>query len=660
MWIARSEGCQVIVRSMASNPPQFQVEDQTDEDFFDNLVNDEDDFVGPTKTPIATNVTTSSTSTSAVNDKFTVDSNDSDSDDAKAFANLTIDDGGIDSRQKVATESIGEKKSEPDDSIEDIGTESIAENKSKWNGWEQNFGTELNLDDKSDLVAGRLDESNNEGDAKDGMDPVPHKNNGSMVREVGWNSFYADRPEQNGNHGFGSYSDFFSDLGENSAEFPGKVEGNANVALSANGEAKILSRNEESKTGSLLGNSIDYGNYAQYQESQVYGAEQNANGHDLNSTEYWESMYPGWKYDANTGQWYQVGATVNTQQGSSDTASGSDWNVISEKSELAYLKQNSQSIVGTVSETSTTESVSNWKSQVSQVDNNGYPEHMIFDPQYPGWYYDTIAQEWRALESYNSSEQSIVQSHDQQSQNGFTSADAYFNNSNSIYGEFGQANDYGSQGDGIQSLHDKQANNYGSQGLGNLNQNGSWAESYGNYNQQGLNMWQPKVDANAMSVSNFRQNQQVDNFYGSKASLNSHVDQQNAFSSMRSIPSYDKASQGHGVEAKGISGFQNFVPSGDFSQQFNQAYMKQNEQMQHSNDLYGSQNKVTAPRQSLQSDYQNSYAPNIGRSSAGRPPHALVTFGFGGKLVVMKDNSSLQNSAFGNQVRTWIFSHCLF
>lgn len=27
------------------------------------------------------------------------------------------------------------------------------------------------------------------------------------------------------------------------------------------------------------------------------------------------------------------------------------------------------------------------------------------------------------------------------------------------------------------------------------------------------------------------------------------------------------------------------------------------------------------------------------RSSAGRPPHALVTFGFGGKLIVMKDNS---------------------
>ncbi|KAK1383554.1 hypothetical protein POM88_021289 [Heracleum sosnowskyi] len=26
----------------------------------------------------------------------------------------------------------------------------------------------------------------------------------------------------------------------------------------------------------------------------------------MNSTEYWEILYPGWKYDQNTGQWYQV------------------------------------------------------------------------------------------------------------------------------------------------------------------------------------------------------------------------------------------------------------------------------------------------------------------------------------------------------------------
>ena len=50
--------------------------------------------------------------------------------------------------------------------------------------------------------------------------------------------------------------------------------------------------------------------------------------------------------------------------------------------------------MGTATESGLTESISN-RDQVAQG-NDKYPEHMIFDPQYPGWYYDTIAQEWRA------------------------------------------------------------------------------------------------------------------------------------------------------------------------------------------------------------------------------------------------------------------------
>ncbi|KAI8032247.1 Sm-like protein LSM3A [Camellia lanceoleosa] len=55
---------------MASNPP-FQVEDQTDEDFFDKLVDDDDEYKV----------------TPSVSHSF-VDGNDSD--EAKAFANLSI------------------------------------------------------------------------------------------------------------------------------------------------------------------------------------------------------------------------------------------------------------------------------------------------------------------------------------------------------------------------------------------------------------------------------------------------------------------------------------------------------------------------------------------------------------------------------------------
>jgi hypothetical protein len=47
---------------------------------------------------------------------------------------------------------------------------------------------------------------------------------------------------------------------------------------------------------------------------------------------------------------------------------------------------------------------------------------------------------------------------------------------------------------------------------------------------------------------------------------------------------------------------------------------------------------------------QFGYSPHEERSSAGRPPHALVAFGFGGKLVVMKETSSMAtNFNSGNQ-----------
>jgi COPII coat assembly protein SEC16 len=38
---------------------------------------------------------------------------------------------------------------------------------------------------------------------------------------------------------------------------------------------------------------------------------------------------------------------------------------------------------------------------------------------------------------------------------------------------------------------------------------------------------------------------------------------------------------------------------------------------------------------------QFGFSPHEQRSSAGRPPHALVTFGFGGKLIVLKEISSI-------------------
>ncbi|MCD7446910.1 hypothetical protein HAX54_018881 [Datura stramonium] len=94
---------------------------------------------------------------------------------------------------------------------------------------------------------------------------------------------------------------------------------------------------------------------------------------------------------------------------------------------------------------------------------------------------------------------------------------------------------------------------------------------------------------------------------------------------------------------------QGFLSGGSFNQQFSQPTMQQNEQKHLSSDYYGSQNTVNYSPQAFENTQQFPYAPTAGRSSAGRPPHALVTFGFGGKLIVMKDNSSFGSSSFGNQ-----------
>ncbi|GMH01992.1 hypothetical protein Nepgr_003831 [Nepenthes gracilis] len=58
--------------------------------------------------------------------------------------------------------------------------------------------------------------------------------------------------------------------------------------------------------------------------------------------------------------------------------------------------------------------------------------------------------------------------------------------------------------------------------------------------------------------------------------------------------------------------------------------------LQHSTTLH--QQKGTATK-----------SPKQGRPSVGRPPHALVTLGFGGKLIIMTDNSNLKNSLHGNK-----------
>ncbi|KAK7406258.1 hypothetical protein VNO78_07881 [Psophocarpus tetragonolobus] len=585
---------------MASNPP-FHMEDQTDEDFFDKLVEDEME-----PEPVKPG-----------------HDEGNNSDEAKAFANLGISDAAFENSEPG--ESGVEVKGELGTIESDVGLEQL--------GSSQPSSSSVGFDSKVDPT-----DVGSEVTSASAAGPS-HKATGSGIKEVGWNSFHADF---NGGGGFGSYTDFFSELGDQLGDFPENVYGNLssevkpgnevqNDSLNATGnmqyqEGQGYNGSVESHTnrqGDGLNNSV---NHVQHQESQAFVAasEEHTNEQDLSSSQYWEDLYPGWKYDHNTGQWYQIdgySATATTQQ-NAEVNTDADWTASSDgKAEISYMQQTAQSVAGTLAETGTTANVSSWN-QVSQG-NNGYPENMVFDPQYPGWYYDTIAQEWRSLETYNSTTQSpghgLV--------NGHASTSTFSPNDNSLYSKYSQADHYGSQG-----IADTQAVDR------------SWSGLYGRNQQQGFDMYTTGTATTRGDKKASGGSQQTSHAYDSSVSVNK--DQQNTPSSFGSAALYNKVNHDHGL-ANGTFEPQSFGPSGDTVQRFNYSNTKFGEQKVFSNDFTENKKPLSYSPQSIQGGHQYSRAPHVGRSSAGRPSHALVTFGFGGKLIVMKDPNLLNSSYRG-------------
>ncbi|XP_047329648.1 protein transport protein SEC16B homolog isoform X2 [Impatiens glandulifera] len=473
---------------MDTHPP-FQMEDQTDEDFFDKLVDDDDDL----------KLNTYSTQSFL---------DGSDSDELKAFANLSIGEVGTESTiesdkkdVKAVSSSVAHVDADVRSSVSvnSFGIDSVDEQQ------KENSGLEITADSL-----------------------------GSGVKELQWSAFNSDS-EVIAGHGFGSNIDFFNEIGD------GAIGSIKNMDENPDKQSKIQTPTE--------GNSIlNKNTIANNQTNQDYM--EISNQPDVNSIEYWESMYPGWKYDPNTGQWYQVnenGGTENLQATTDSTImSTTSWNDNVSK------------------ENGATESISNWTA-VSEGNNSEYPTHMIFDPQYPGWYYDMIVQEWRTLESYTSSIESTIPGHDQINQNW----------------------------------------------------NGSTSNSY-------------DVSKSQASGS-FGENQQTS--YGSNLSFNNTVRQQN---------SYD--SNGTVFQDKGNSGFSGFSPIGA------KAFGSSGNLSQHTpSSYYDNQNSVNFSREQFKGSPQFSSPYSAERSSAGRPPHALATFGFGGKLIVMKTDDSFSNASYGKQ-----------
>ncbi|XP_075086584.1 protein transport protein SEC16B homolog [Nicotiana tabacum] len=686
---------------MASNPP-FLLEDQTDEDFFDKLVNDDDDDVG-------FNVTTPGPGLGMSSSPVYIHGNDSD--EVKAFANLSISDDTSARADNIREESSGfqatTSSAEPgldldasqvyvdgneSDEVKAFANLSISDDSNS--GVDITSGDKgVNCNAKTALIAEGNGEKKSSGSlmslASGGSDGLLESSNGNMetevtadktenhtggsgnsgVKEVGWSAFHADPVANGDNSGFGSYMDFFSELGDNN-------DGDAieNAGENVNKESTVVPADQVHDTKqvhemSYLDNTSS--SLTQGQDGYGYDATtgQVADGHDLNSSQYWEDLYPGWKYDANTGQWYQVDSIDSgaNAQGSTDSNLVSDWAVSDGTPEVSYLQQDAQSVSGNAAESGTTESVTNWN-QVSQVSNatenvanwnqasqtsdsggvvtdwnqvslasdaggvmtdwnqasqinNGYPSHMVFDPQYPGWYYDTIALEWRSLESYASSAQSTVQGESQLDQTGLASQQTFSHNDD-------QRNYGHKENSGFQGF---------SSGGGDYN----WSGSFSNYNENSSNLSQNENVAKSYPVSEYRGIQQLENHYNQDFSTSSDVNRQMSNHYEGTVPYNAKAIQSQGN--------QGFFSGGGFGQQFCQPTLQQHEQKHALSDYYGSQTTANYSQQAFQSSQQFSHAPAAGRSSAGRPLHALVTFGFGGKLIVMKDNSSFGNQSFGSQ-----------
>ncbi|KAL1559714.1 protein transport protein SEC16B [Salvia divinorum] len=630
---------------MASNPP-FSVEDNTDEDFFDKLVDDDDD--------VDFNV-----STSAESGGHHVLTDGNESDEAKAFANLSINE--LDDHGEVNVEQLSSSdRSIVDDLSAKVET---AEQISKVETGDEH-GIPLVSADSFEFgnVLQKLENENggatvtvnaDSGKAENvGVSDVPmlNKTTGGSgigapgVKEVAWSAFNAESV-QNDSNGFGSYSDFFTEFG---GENPSDAFSNTLGVTSNNGSQDAV------------GNDVHGSTYMDHTQNDGIAADQRSSVQDMSSTQYWENQYPGWKYDHGTGQWYQVdgydgGCSV---EGNADSNVTSTWGGAGGQVDLSYMQQTGHSVSGAVAEAGKIETVSNWNqtslasdatkttnwNQVSEVsgnssvvssdwnqasnDNNGYPAHMVFDPQYPGWYYDTIAQEWRALESYAQSEQSTAQVHDQMSKADYSFTDTFPQNNTLT----------------ASSSHDH-GNNYNPQIFGSQSPDQNWLGSVNNYNQQTSRVWLPdKTGTTGEAALPYTENQVTENNYVQNVSASLHGSQQSNVHYGVKGPYYENLSQHQNNDYSMPSQF----VGGNLGQHFSDSNVNQNDQKYFPNDFYGNQNAVNFSQQQIQNT-QMTYNPALGRSSAGRPAHALVAFGFGGKLVVMNHNNSNENLNFGSQ-----------
>ncbi|GMH00615.1 hypothetical protein Nepgr_002454 [Nepenthes gracilis] len=574
--------------------PPFPGEDHTDEDFFDKLVEDEDEGDGSVLSSVE-NV---------------------ESDDTRPFAEIRVREldsagAGFDSTSRVER-GVGEKGAR-----EDVISSSLEGNVENMRAEEIGFPESSQSSDSTSGVESGDQAVGSAGECDLFMNSV---NVGTGVREVQWSSFTSYSPFNDGT-GDRSYPEF---LNENDLDL-----------VVPFGEVTDSSVVESNSTNGFLsnvaGNSSSY-SYVQHDETQKQGlsCEHAKEVLDLNNSQYWENLYPGWRYDLSSGQWHQLDSSdviANTEEACNGHVESAVGGVISDQlSDAYYLQQKAQSVIGGVTEGVTSSNVS-YSNQVSQASVE-YPTYMLFDPQYPGWYYDTIAQEWRLLESYAAPRDQLVSAaHGQHIQNGNVSTGTYYSLTN--------CTGHG-QSDQVDNCHQYK------------DQLDHWGGSVNNFREQNIIQWQPGSLAKNEAV-NVTESVQFDCSNLSSAHVNGSSDFRAAVAASRTTTLNEQMSWCLD-NSNGSTEFQSFAPAENSLQNRNEHYREMNHQMQYSAAHFNAPNLLNVLQQPLQSASPFSGVPSEGRSSDGRPLHALVTFGFGGKLIVMKDhNSFLTKASYGSQ-----------
>jgi hypothetical protein len=519
--------------------------------------------------------------------------------------------------------------------------------------------------------------------------PGSHKGIHTAVKQVQWNDFGAST-------GAGG-ADPFGDL------LPDGAQDNffgATVPVDQGMQASVVGTNNVSTTDHSFSAGVDnnaaisagladsfYGGMDNNAVSQFdssasaagYGDQSTNAQLDSTDPKYLESLYPGWKYDAATQQWYQVDTPSAQSYVADNTGAvavlGSE-DQQQQQFNASYLQNSLHSALETIAEESSANATT-WGAAPVE-----YPPNMLFYAEYPGWYFDTNTQQWQSLESY---QQSVAQAATTPAASGgFAGA----GHSLAPHTQDSYASSYGQQ------------SQWQPGSLGNTMQpdvsggNSLLCSSYGS-NQQAENQigrpanaeslqsstnYKPHIDTfvpstgqytgsegNQASYEGFKPFTGNQGWYkGSEHSTTQEVGYK-AFASSTNFQTGHKvfqppkdhqagymAYEPSGVGYGNSNGPQDFVPKE--SMYNTQTHAGSSARTYVPNNFGGTQRAMDFSQQQMigtnDPSQQFGFSPHEQRSSAGRPPHAVVTFGFGGKLVVLKEMSSITaNFGSGNQVQ---------